>query len=113
MQIAFVERFCDFSKEKTCRLSPSLLNITSFIAVRLPDLELELADIADKDVWVSKFRSLTRILKILLARRPFLLKIINGENLFKPDKLAFDTWNAIPDLYMNMKKHVFGVLSIF
>ncbi len=40
-------------------VDPSLLHMTAFTAVSLPDLELELADIADKDVWVSKFRGLT------------------------------------------------------
>lgn len=25
----------------------------------------------------------------------------------------FETWNAIPDSYRNMKKYAFGVLSIF
>ncbi|KAK1882848.1 General transcription factor II-I repeat domain containing protein 2 [Dissostichus eleginoides] len=35
------------------------------------------------------------------------------EILPKPDKLVFETWNAIPDTYMNMKKYAFGVLSIF
>jgi len=63
MQTAFLERFCDFRKEKNTLAFPitplnvqtSLLNMTSFTAVRLPDLELELADIADKDMWVSKF----------------------------------------------------------
>ncbi|KAJ8395711.1 hypothetical protein AAFF_G00029480 [Aldrovandia affinis] len=35
------------------------------------------------------------------------------ENLPRPDKLVFETWNAIPDTYINMKKYAFGVLSIF
>ena len=40
-------------------VNPSLMNIKSFTAVRLPDFELELADMANKDMWASKFRSLT------------------------------------------------------
>ena len=41
------------------------------------------------------------------------LKWSDIENLPRPDKLVFETWNAIPDTYMNMKKYAFGVLSIF
>ncbi|KAK3773372.1 hypothetical protein RRG08_023250 [Elysia crispata] len=27
------------------------------------------------------------------------------KNLLKPDKLVFETWNATPDIYRNMKKY--------
>ncbi|KAK9533216.1 hypothetical protein VZT92_008353 [Zoarces viviparus] len=48
--------------------------------------------------------------KAVLAREH---KWSDIENLPKPDKLVFETWNAIPDTYMNMKTYAFGVLSIF
>ena len=88
--------------------------MTSFTNVSLPDLEL--ADIADKDVWVSKFRSLTPNLEDLARQKAMLAlnhKWTDIENLVKPEKLVFDTWNAIPDSYINMKRYAFGVLSIF
>nr|XP_020473185.1 putative ATP-dependent RNA helicase TDRD12 [Monopterus albus] len=81
-----------------------------------PDLEIELAKIADKDLWVSKFKSLTADLKEVAHQKANLAKQHKWndiENLPKPDKLVFETWSAIPDTYMNMKKYACGVLSIF
>ena len=114
---------CDFREEKNTlsfpitplNIDPLLLNMTEFTAVSQPNLELKLADIADKDVWVSKFRSLAADLEDV-ARQVILAQNHNWsdiENLPKPNKLVFDTWNTIPDTYMNMKKCAFGVLSIF
>ena len=60
----------------------------------LPDFELKLADIADKDVWVSKFRSLTADLEDLAFQKAMLAqnhKWSDFKNLLKPDKLVFDT----------------------
>lgn len=67
MQALFGKRFCKFREEKDAfsfpvtplTIDPSLLNVTSFAGVSQPDLELELADIADKDIWVSEFKRLT------------------------------------------------------
>lgn len=67
MQASFEKRFSEFREEKTTlsfpvaplNIDPSLLNVTAFSGVSQPDLELELADIADKDIWVSKFKHLT------------------------------------------------------
>ena len=66
MRTEFQKRFCDFREEKNTlsfpitplNVDPLLLNMTAFTVVSQPDLELELADIADKDMWVSKLRSL-------------------------------------------------------
>lgn len=77
---------------------------------------MELADIADKDVWVSKFRKLTADLEGVARQKAILAqthKLHDIENLPKPDKLVFEIWNAIPDILLNMKKYAFGVLSIF
>ena len=43
--------------------------MTAFPGVSSPDLEIELADIAEKDMWLKMFH----------VRRPFLLKITNGK----------------------------------
>ena len=113
MQTVFQQRLCDFRKEKDTlsfpitplEIDPLLLNMTAFTAVNQCTLELELADIADKDAWVSKFRSLRADLEDL-ARQATLRqnhKWSDLEKLQKPDKLVFDTWNAIPDSYINMK----------
>lgn len=64
MQTSSGKRFCEFRKEKATlsfpvtplSLDPSMLNMTAFAGVSQLDLEMELADIADKDIWVSKFK---------------------------------------------------------
>ncbi|KAF0022474.1 hypothetical protein F2P81_025287 [Scophthalmus maximus] len=64
------------------------------------DLEMELADIADEHLWVSKFISLTADLEDVGRHKAVLAlehKWSNIENLPKPDKLVYETWNAIPD----------------
>ncbi|KAF7246581.1 BEN domain-containing protein 7 [Varanus komodoensis] len=84
--------------------------------VSQPNLEMELAGIADKDIWVSKFKCLTTNLKDVAHQKPILAqnhKWSDIGNLPKPNKLVFETWNDIPDTYMNMKMYAFGVLSIF
>lgn len=123
MQTAFGERFSEFRKEKNTLsfpvtpldIDPSLLNITAFTGVSKPDLEIELADIAYV-LWVSKFKSLITDLEEVARLKATLAiehKWSDTEKLPNPDKLVFETWSAIPDTYMNMKKYAFGVLSIF
>lgn len=64
MQDTFGERFSDFRKEiptlsfpvTPLDLEPALLNTVAFTGVSKPDLEIELANIADKDLWVNKFK---------------------------------------------------------
>ena len=122
MQASFEKRFREFREEKTTlsfpvtplNINPSLLNVTAFAGISQPDLEL--ADIADKDMWVSKFKRLADDLEDVARQKATLAqnhKWKDIENLPRPDKLVFETWNAIPDTYMNMKKYAFGVLSIF
>lgn len=124
MQTSFEERFCDFREEKNTlsfptsplNIDPSLLNMTAFTAISQPDLEMELADILDKDVWVSKFKCLTVSLEDVARQKAILAqthKWSDIEKLPRPDKLVFETWNALPDTYINMKRYAFGVLSIF
>ncbi|XP_048357110.1 general transcription factor II-I repeat domain-containing protein 2B-like [Sphaerodactylus townsendi] len=124
MQASFGKRFSEFRQERATlsfpitplTIDPSLLNVTAFAGVSHPDLELELADIADKDMWVTKFKRLTEDLENVARQKATLVqnhKWSDIENLPRPDKLVFDTWNAIPDTYINMKKYAFGVLSIF
>ena len=124
MQASFEKRSREFREEKTTlsfpitplNINSSLLNVTAFSGISQPDLELELADIADKDMWVSKFKRLADDLEDVARQKATLAqnhKWSDIENLPGPDKLVFETWNAIPDTYMNMKKYAFGVLSIF
>ena len=66
MQASFEKRFREFREEKATlsfpitplNINPSLLNVTAFAGISQPDLELEFADIADKDMWVSTFKLL-------------------------------------------------------
>ncbi|CAI5687214.1 general transcription factor II-I repeat domain-containing protein 2B [Oreochromis niloticus] len=124
MQAAFGERFSDFRKEKhtlsfpvtPLDIDPSLLNTVAFTRVSKPDLEIELADIADKDLWVNKFKTLTADLEEVARQKATLAKEHKWNDMEKlphPDKLVFETWSAIPDTYINMKNYAFGVLSIF
>lgn len=124
MQNSFATRFCEFRKEKATlsfpvtplAIDPSLLNMTAFAGVSQPDLEMELADIVNKDIWVSTFKCLTATLEDVARQKAILAqnhKWNDIENLPKQDKLIFETWNAIPNTYLNMKKYAFGVLSIF
>ncbi|KAM3838578.1 general transcription factor II-I repeat domain-containing protein 2A-like [Vipera latastei] len=124
MQTSFGKRFCDFKEEKNTlsfpvtplTSDPSALNMTAFAGVSQPDLEMELADIADKEIWASKFQRLTDALEDVARQKASLAlnhKWSDIENLPKQDKLIFDTWNALPSTYRNMKKYAFGVLSIF
>ncbi|KAM3841446.1 general transcription factor II-I repeat domain-containing protein 2-like [Vipera latastei] len=124
MQTSFGKRFCEFREERNTlsfpvtplTIDPSALNMTAFADVSQSDLEMELADIADKNMWVSKFQRLTDNLEDVARQKAILAqnqKWSDIENLPKPDKLIFETWNAIPVTYTNMKKYAFGVLSIF
>ncbi|XP_023815961.1 general transcription factor II-I repeat domain-containing protein 2 [Oryzias latipes] len=120
MQTSFGKRFCEFRQEKhtlsfpvtPLTIDPSQLNMTAFAGVvSQPDLEMELADI-----WVFKFKSLTAYLENVSRQKAVLAqnhKWSDIANLPKQDKLVFETWNAIPDSYINMKRYAFGVLEIF
>ncbi len=118
MQNAFGERFREVRHEKSTLSFPvtpldtdiSLLNMSAFTGVSQPDLEIELADIADKDLWVSKLKRLTADLEHVAHLKAIFAhehKWSDIENLPKPDKLVFETWNTIPDTYVNMKKYAF------
>ena len=58
IQASFEKRFREFREEKTAlsfpitplNINPSLRNVTAFSGISQPDLQLELADIADKDI---------------------------------------------------------------
>lgn len=86
---------------------PSLLNTSAFTGVSQPDLEIELADIADKALWVSEFKSLTAELEDVARQKAIFTqnyKWSDIKNLPKPNKLELQTRNAIPDNYVNMEK---------
>ena len=67
MQNLFGRRFCEFRKEKRTlsflvspfSIDPAKLNMMALEGVSQPDFEIELPDIANKDIWISKFRCLT------------------------------------------------------
>lgn len=83
MQTAFGQRFSEFRKEKNTLsfpvtpldIDPSLLNMSAFTGVSQPDLEIELADIADKELWVSKFKSLTADLEDVARQKAILAQM--------------------------------------
>ena len=67
-------------------------------------------------MWISKFRSLTADLENLARQKADLAQSHNWseiENLPKPDQLIFETWNALPNMYKNMKKYALAIMSIF
>lgn len=98
MQAAFGERFSDFRKEKhtlsfpvtPLDTDPSLLNTVAFTGVSKPDLEIELADTVDKDLWVNKFKTLRADLEEVARQKAALAKEHKWsymEKLPYPDKL--------------------------
>lgn len=68
---------------------------------------MELADIAENDMWTSRFRRLTADLEDA-ARQKAALPHNNEwseiENLPEPDRFIDETWNATADTYTNMRK---------
>jgi len=95
MQTAFGQRFSDFRKEKNTLsfpvtpldIDPSMLNMSAFTSVSQPDLEIELADIADKELWVSTFKSLTADLEDVARQKALIAREHNWndiENLTNP-----------------------------
>lgn len=112
MQAAFGERFIELRKErnalsfsvKVLDMKPSLQNFSTFTGVSQPHLEMKLAHKADKDLWVSKLKSLAADLKEAVRHKTTLAK--------KP-KLAFETWNAIPDIDVNMKSFIWSPVHVW
>ena len=79
--------------------------MTPFAAVSQTDLEMELVDIAGKDIWVSKFIHLTADFEAGAHQKAILTqnhKWSDVENLLKLGKLVFETWNA----FSTQSKHL-------
>lgn len=111
MQTAFGSRFCEVPKGKN---DPSLLS--TFPGVNQADLEMEMADIADKDLWASKFKRLTAKLEDVTRQKAQLApshKWSEIESLPTPEKLVYDTWNALPDSYRNMKTCIWSIIHLW
>ena len=53
------------------------LNMIALEGVNQPDSEIELADIADKDIWISKCRGLTADLKDVALQKAVLAQVHN------------------------------------
>ena len=114
MQSSFGKRFYEFRKEKKTLSFPvsplsidsSELNMIALEGVSQPDFEIELANIADKYIWISKFRYLTDDLEDVARQKADLAQGHSWskiEKKTKPDQLIFETWNAHPNVYVNMK----------
>ncbi|XP_074854305.1 general transcription factor II-I repeat domain-containing protein 2A-like isoform X2 [Carettochelys insculpta] len=124
MQEVFAGQFQEFKKEKATLsfvLKPleadtSALNFSTFTGVDRAELELELADMQDKDMWASKFRGLVTELEDLEKQKSTLAvqqRWTEMLDLKKQDQIVFDVWNSLPDAYSNMKRYAFSILSIF
>ena len=92
MQSSFGRSFCEFKKEKKTlffpvspfSIDPSELNMIALADVSQPDFEIELANIADKDICISKFRHLAADLEDVARRKADLAQ---GHNWSKIEKL--------------------------
>lgn len=65
-----------------------------------PHLETELADMAGKNGWISKFRCLTAEREVACQEAA---QRAQTERCRKADKPVFETWRAVPDTHANMK----------
>ena len=89
MQAAFGSRFSEFRQEKMTlsfpvtplETDPSLLK--TFAGVNQADIEMEMADIADKDLWVSKFNSLTAALEDITRHKVLYLQLLMKNRCFQ------------------------------
>lgn len=117
-----MKQFCEFRERKNTLFShvtpltinPSLSIIAVFAGVSQPDVEMVLADTADKDILGLKFfRGDVEDVPHQEATLAQNHKWTDIKILPRQDKLVFETWIAIPDTDMNMKENAFGVLSIF
>lgn len=101
MQNVFGGKFKVFRKENTFSfpvtlLDTSLLNTCSFPGIT--DLEIEMADVTNKNLCTSIFKSLTCKLKEIARQRSILAKEHKWSDLdnnLKQGKLSFEIWNAI------------------
>ena len=100
MQAAFGGRFSEFRKEKVTlsfpvtplEIDPSLLK--TFPGIDPAELEMEMADIADKEMWVAKFKRLTAELEDVSRQKAHAAqshKWSEIESLPTPEKLVFET----------------------
>lgn len=56
------------------KLRTVVSNTVAFTGVSMPNLEIELANVADKDWWVNKFKSLTADLEEIACQKATLAK---------------------------------------
>ena len=102
MQSPFEKHICEFRKEKKTLCFPvspfsihtSELNMIALEGVSQPYFEIELANIADKDIRISKFKRLAADLEDVARQKADLAQGRNWrkiENLTKPEQVIFET----------------------
>lgn len=123
MRDAFLKRFQEFrgAKETLSFVTkPLTANVEELklmpFNVNRAALELELLDVANKDIWSSKFKQLTADLEELERKRSaFSLdhQWVKLQGLEKDDDVVFKAWDSLPTSYCEMRRLAFGVLTIF
>ncbi|XP_017778372.1 PREDICTED: general transcription factor II-I repeat domain-containing protein 2 isoform X1 [Nicrophorus vespilloides] len=124
MRSEFNGRFEEFRKNKLTisfllrplEINPDELFFSPFVGIDEAAFQLELEDLRYKDLWNSKFKYLIADLEELERQKSTLALQQNWseiEELKTQDQIVFETWNCLPDTYIQLKSYAFGLLSIF
>lgn len=121
LEISFKARFQEFRNEKMTLLfiikpleaDISCLNFEAFPNVNKAEVEIEMADIKEREIWASKFKTLISDLESLERKKATLQNADKNTDIQKPDRMIFDVWNSLPDVYANSKNYAFGILTVF
>ncbi|XP_071041894.1 uncharacterized protein [Parasteatoda tepidariorum] len=123
MRETFLSKFQEFKNSRAILAfvkNPLNATITELkfspLEIDIGSFEIQLMDLKNKDIWLSKFERLCVELEILEKKKidiSFQHKWSALNNLEKEDMTIFNAWNSIPDSYDQLKKLAFAVLSLF
>nr|XP_014339756.1 PREDICTED: general transcription factor II-I repeat domain-containing protein 2B-like [Latimeria chalumnae] len=92
------------------------LDLTVIPGISVGDLELEVADFKESDIWVEKFHTLNSNLENLARQCAELSKLHKWNDLKKlecEDNLILQSWNELPLTYGTMQNVSFALLTMF
>jgi len=113
----FCERTCLFkfiTHPHECAVDEVDLSYIPGVSIRY--FELEVADLKASDMWVNKFKSLTKDLEIFARQQAELVskhRCTEMKNLQPADQLVVNTWNTLPVTYHTLQRVCIAVSTIF